>query len=217
LNVTGYPLHLETGAETEETASVRTIQWISQHPKLRGVPVVVIIEAAPAIQSSYIIGHMNAAAAKFGVSLIYMAEAHNKGNKRIYGITKDKKLQEAYRFNLIIVLRNRLLAYDPDVDTLVAGRSALAEVDRLAKMMSYYHYDEKKKAITSKGLGKDDILAALVQMLYFGQIFWTDSYYVKQQKFILEKCGMEWFPFPGSGATVVDNLPTGGKRKISQM
>jgi len=209
-------LHLESGAETETTVSYRAIEWISKHPMLRGVPIVVIIEAAPATASSYIIEHLDEAAQKRGVSLIYMSEAKNQSGKRIPGITKTEDLQKAYRYNLQVCLRDRYLAYDKNVETLRAERTGLSEIDRLAKMMGLYHYDDKLKAITTKGLGqKDDILAALVQLCYFGQVFWSDSYYWKQCEVLIRNSGLD-HPFPGSGNNFIENLPTGGKRKISQ-
>lgn len=203
---------METAKESEETACERIIEWISLHPLLKGLPIIVIVEAAPATASSYIIGHLQESARRHRRNLIFMSEAKNDIGQPIPGIFKNGVLQEAYRYNLQIVLAQRYLAYEVNVSTLRMDHSGQQELARLAEMLTYYHWDEKLEAITSKGFGVDDIQSALSQMLYFAQVFWTKEYYRLQRQVIVNKSGMD-FPFPGSGNNLVRNFPAKGKRK----
>ena len=205
-------MKLESAKECVQTACTKTIEWIHLQPLLSGLPIIVICEAAPATSSSYIIGDLQAAARVYRRVLIFMSEAKNDLGQPIPGIFKTGVLAQAYLYNLQVVLAQRRLAYEVNIQTLRMDRTGHQELARLADMLSFYHWDEKLQCITSKGFGVEDIQSALAQFLYFAQDFWTKEYYRAQRNLIVKRSGLD-FPFPGSGNNLIKNMPSKGKRK----
>lgn len=128
--------------------------------------------------------------------LNYMHECEDAG----IGVLKTKQTNVEYRYCLEFVLKNRSLAYDTSLATLHPTNTPAKELERLGEMMRSYHWDEKKHIVTSKmDNSPDDILSALNQLLFWGNVFWTTSKYEKlrSQIVLLSHCD---FPFVTNGA-----------------
>jgi hypothetical protein len=185
-----------SGWEIEKSTSEASLKFIRDSPLLHGVPILAIIEAAPGIAASHISKHMDDFAAEHRLPLNYMYECEDYG----VGVLKTAQRNIEYRFCLEFVLKNHSLAHDTSLATLHPTNTPAQEIGRLGEMMRSYHWDEKKRIITSKmDNAPDDILSALTQLLYWGNVFWTTPRYEKIRKEIvlLSRCD---FPFVTNGA-----------------
>jgi hypothetical protein len=172
------------------------LRFIKDSSLLHGVPIIAIIEAAPGIAASNISKHMDDFAALHHMPLNYMYECDEHG----IGVLKTKQINVEYRYCLEFVLKNNSLAHDTELVTLHPSNPPQKELDRLGEMMRSYHWDEQKHIITSKMDGSpDDILSALNQLLYWGNVFWTTPKYDQLRKHVilLSRCD---FPFVTNGA-----------------
>ena len=169
---------------------------MKQNPLLSGLPVIVILEAAPGLAASNISKHMDDFAIVNQVAVNYIRECDDSA----IGVLKTKQTNVEYRYCLEYVLKNKSLCWDPDIVTLHPTNTPKKELERLGEMMRAYHYDEKKKIITSKtDFETDDTLSALNQLLFWGNVFWTSMKYLYVRSHIVQISGCD-FPFVTNGA-----------------
>lgn len=190
------PLTRSSGWEVEQSTSERVLEYIRTNPLLANLPVVVILEAAPGIAASNISKHLDEYALRWHMELQYMREC---GDDAV-GVLKSKELNVRYRYCLEHVLDAASLVCDANCKTLHPSNPPQKEIERLCEMMRSYHYDEKKHIVTSKMEGTtDDILSALNQLLYWGNVFWCTNKYFLVRGRIVQRSGFD-FQFPTHGS-----------------
>lgn len=176
----------------ERQVCQETLRLIHDHSILGGLPVIVVTEAAPGIEASYIVAHIDEYARKTNMIIHYMRELKDNN----IGVLKGKDSSDAYRFCLETALQHNILAYSNELMTVHPDATAKEELDRMCEMIRSYHMDPKTNIITSKVDGvPDDILAALNQLLYWIGIFWTTPKYALWRQNIMESSGHR-YPFP---------------------
>lgn len=188
----GITLFRANAPSIERDACERTLHIIRSEPMLQGVPVVVITEAAPGVQASYIVGHLASYARDYGITIHWMRELANND----IGVLKTGLSDDSYRFALLFALENRVLAFWNRIATVHPQNTSAQELDRLCDMIRGIHFDSVKQKISLKVEGRaNDILAALIQLLYWANRFWKDHRYALQRHEIVEKANLR-FPFP---------------------
>lgn len=198
LLVAGVPCHRSSGWEVEKATSEAVLEFVRTHPLLSHLPIIVMLEAAPGLAASNISRHLDDYAMRHRMkeSLIYMRECQDNA----IGVLKSKKLNVDYRYCLEFVLKYDLMCCDSNVKTLHPTNPPRKEVERLGEMMRSYHRDEKTGIINSKLDGApDDILSALNQMLYWGNVFWTTAKYLPVRADIIRRSQCD-FQFPTNGS-----------------
>lgn len=174
-----------------------TLRLINTHNMLTGIPVIVIAEAAPGIEASYIVNHIDKYARAARMKLYYMRELANED----IGVLKNKDSEELYRYCLETALEHNILAYANDLQTVNPENTAKEELDRLGEMIRGYHYDQKTNKITSKVEGRpNDLVAALNQLLYWTNVFWKSPRYALFREQIMTFTPGHRYPFPLIGA-----------------
>ena len=172
-----------------------TLRLINQHHRLNGLPVVVVTEAAPGIEASYIVNHIDKYARQAAMRIFYIRELKNND----IGVLKNKDSSELYRYCLEFALEYRILAYSNELMTVNPDATPRQELDRFGEMCRSYHFDEKTNVITSKTPGMpDDILAALNQLLYWIGVFWKSPKYAYFRQELIAKSG-HYYPWPLAG------------------
>lgn len=181
----------------EKFACHETLRMINSHPMLTGIQVVVIAEAAPGIEASYIINHIDKYARAARIRIFYVRELADEN----IGVLKDKNSEELYRYCLETALEHNILAFANDLMTVHPENTAREELDRLAEMIRGYHYDQKTNKITSKVEGRpNDLVAALNQLLYWTNVFWKSPRYAMFKEEIYQTAPGHRYPFPLIGA-----------------
>jgi len=192
------PCHRSSGWEVEKATSEAVLDYVRNNPLLANLPIVVMLEAAPGIAASNISRHLDdyVLRNRWEKGLIYMRECSDNA----IGVLKSKQLNVDYRYCLEFVLKYGLLCCDTNAATLHPTNPPKKEIERLGEMMRSYHRDEKTGIINSKLDGApDDILSALNQMLYWGNVFWTTTKYLPVRRDIVARSGCD-FQFPTNGS-----------------
>jgi hypothetical protein len=194
----GITMYRDNAVNLEKQACAKTLELINGDPKLHGLPIVVVIEAAPGISASYISAHISEYAQEFGITkLFFIREVGARGD---IGVLKTKNSTDFYRFALEFALRHKILAYSNNLKTIHPNNTPEAELNRLCEMIRGYHYDAKTLEITSKVSGSaDDILASLNQLLYWIGVFWKSPKYALYREEILSRTSHS-YPYPLTGA-----------------
>jgi hypothetical protein len=189
--VAGVPMARSSGWEIETATSTAALKFINKTPILKGLPIIAIVEAAPGIAASHISKDMDDYALKHKMRLNYMFECPDGS----LGVLKNKIINVQYRYCLEFVLKNNSLAYATNVATLHPTNTPMREIERLGEMILGYHYDDKLEMITSKvDRNPDDILSAVNQLLFNGNIFWASPKYkkIREQIILLSQCDFPW-------------------------
>jgi len=191
-------MHRDNAVNLENQACEKTLRLINENIMLRGIPIIIVIEAAPGISASYISAHLSEWAQKLGIDrLFFIREVGAKGD---IGVLKTKNSTDFYRYALEFALRNKILAYASNMATVHPNSTSEKELTRLCEMINSYHYDAKTLEITSKVSGSaDDILASLNQLLYWIGIFWKSPKYSIYRESIMQTTAHH-YPWPLTGA-----------------
>jgi hypothetical protein len=181
----GMPFFRATSVQTERNATRKCLEFIYGHSMLRDLPVVVILEGAPATMASNLVENLNTVAFEYGIRLFYMQEIGTE--KEAVGVLKTGRTPEYYRWFLVECIESRKIAWDANIVSLRDDKSGIQEFESLLDVILGIHWDEKAGEYTSKGENPDDRLSALCQFLYYGAVFWNSNLYAGRREKIVGK------------------------------